>query len=85
MTTLTVAEFKASIEFKKWITGIVHTIHDMYSDGTAFIVIHSDMGKHNITRFFHTGSKLNVSVDHTDLSSEEVFNLLLTQYSNPLD
>lgn len=84
MTTITVEEFKKSVEFKDWITGLVHLIHDMYSDGTSYIVIHSDMGKHTITRFFFTGSKLQTSVDHTNLSSEEVFKILLTEYSNPL-
>lgn len=76
-----------SKEFKDWIHGKVALIHNTYLDKVsyaAFIVIHSDMGKWTITRFFKTGDKIQVSVDYKDISTVEVFELLLSEYSRGL-
>jgi len=81
-------KLKSSEEFKNWVTGRVSLIHNTYHDSgdnyVAYIVLHSDMGKWTITRFFEMGRKIGVSVDHSDISSEEVFKLLLTDYSRGL-
>ena len=80
---------KDSKEFKDWISGKVALIHDLYhddkfGDSPAFIVLHQDMGKWTITRFFEIGGKIQISNDHVDISTEEVFKLLLSRYSRGL-
>jgi hypothetical protein len=79
---------KNSKEFKDWVKGRVALIHNPYYDSkepyAAYIVLHSDMGKWTITRFFEMGNKIQVSNDYVDISTEEVFKLLLTKYSNSL-
>jgi len=81
---------KNSKEFKDWVTGRVALIHNTYYDSKVpyqtYIVIHSDMGKWTITRFWKSIGKdiINVSNDHVDISTEEVFKLLLSDYSRGL-
>ena len=87
---LTEEILKNSKEFKDWVTGRIALIHNVYHDSPVttyktFIVLHSDMGKWTITRFFTIGSKLNVSEDHKDISTEEAFKILLTEYSRGLE
>ena len=41
-------------------------------------------GKWTITRFFEMGGKIQVSVDYQDISTKEVFKLLLSEYSRGL-
>lgn len=79
---------KNSKEFKEWVTGRVALIHNTYYDSkdpyATWIVLHSDMGKWTITRFFEIGGKIQVSNDHVDISTEETFKLLLSDYSRGL-
>lgn len=85
---------KASKEFKDWVTGRVALIHNVYHDSqepyAVYIVIHSDMGKYTITRFWQSPNrkdqldKIYVSNDYVDVSSEEVFTALVTDYSRGL-
>jgi len=79
---------KNSEVFREWVTGKVALIHNTYHDSKdpyyVWIVLHSDMGKWTITRFFEMGDKIQVSNDHVDISSEEVFKLLLSDYSRGL-
>lgn len=81
---------KKSNEFDMWITGRVAIIHDLYDEDSAndqtFIILHSTMGKWTITRFIMTSitkSKNNIYVsnDYVDISTEEAFELLLSEYS----
>ena len=96
MKILTEEILKNSPEFKTWIKGRVSLIHNTYHDSKdpypAYIVIHSsDMGKWNITRFWKSPNrkdqldKIHVSNDHSDISTDEVFKLLLSDYSRGLD
>ena len=86
---LTEEVLKNSEEFKKWITGKVSIIHNTYYDSKeiyySWIVLHSDMGKWTITRFFEMGGKIQVSNDYVDISTEEIFKILLSKYSRGLD
>lgn len=41
-------------------------------------------GNWTITRFFEMGGKIQVSVDYSDIPTEKVFSLLLSQYSRGL-
>ena len=79
---------KNSKEFKDWVTGRVALIHNTNYDSkepyATWIVLHSDMGKWTITRFFEMGGKIQVSNDHIDISTEETFKLLLSDYSRGL-
>ena len=79
---------KASKEFKEWITGRVALIHNCYYDSKepygSYIVLHSDMGLWTITRFFEMNNKIQVSQDQVDISTEECFKLLLSEYSRGL-
>jgi hypothetical protein len=91
MKQLTEERLKESKEFKEWITGIIALIHNVYHDNKdqefkAFIVLHSDMGKWTITRFFTdlSGEKIHVSNDYVDISTIEVFQKLLSEYSRGL-
>lgn len=87
-------ELKNSPEFKTWIGGRVALIHNTYFDSVepyqTYIVLHSDMGKWTITRFWKSPNrkdqlnKIWASVDHRDVSTEEVFKLLLSEYSRGL-
>ena len=81
-------KLKESKEFKEWISGRVALIHNCYYDSKdpygSYIVLHSDMGKWTITRFFEMGNKIQVSVDYSDISTEETFKLLLSEYSRGL-
>jgi hypothetical protein len=85
---LTKETLKISKEFKEWITGKVALTHNVYYDSkepyATYIVLHSDMGKWTITRFFEMGGKIQVSVDYENISTEEVFKLLLNEYSRGL-
>jgi hypothetical protein len=80
---------KSSKEFAEWVTGKVALIHNTYYDSkepyASYIVLHSDMGKWTITRFFEMGGNIHVSNDHVDISTKEVFKLLLTSYSRGLN
>lgn len=86
---LTEEILKNSKEFKEWVTGRVALIHNVYYDSkepyTTWIVLHSDMGKWTITRFFEMGGKIQVSNDHVNISTDETFKLLLSDYSRGLD
>ena len=42
-------------------------------------------GNWTITRFFPNGDKIQVSIDHENISTKEVFRLLLSEYSRGLD
>jgi hypothetical protein len=79
---------KNSKEFKEWVTGRIALIHNTYYDSkepyATYIVLHSDMGKWTITRFFEMGGKIQVSNDYVDISTEETFKLLLSDYSRGL-
>ena len=81
-------------EYKDWVgDNKVALIHNCYYDSkdkyAAFIVVHTDGEGHwTITRFFPTGvhlDKVAVSQDYTDISTEKVFKLLLTEYSRGLE
>lgn len=86
-----------SEEFKDWIgDDKVALIHNTYYDSkipyASFIVIHAsedqqENSKWTITRFFpFIGTeRINVSVDYSDISTEECFKILLTEYSRGLD
>lgn len=85
----TQATLEQSPEFKDWVTGKVSLIHNTYHDSkepyAAWIVLHSDMGKWTITRFFQSrNGKIHVSNDYVNISTEEVFKLLLSKYSRGL-
>lgn len=85
-----------STEFKGWIgKDRVVLIHNTYHDNEditpGYIVIHtSGMGKFSITRFWQSPNrkdqldKIHVSADQRDISAEEVFALLLSDYSSGL-
>ena len=77
-----------SKEFKEWITGKVALIHNTYYDSkephTSYIVIHSNIGNWTITRFFEIGGKILVSNDYVNVSTEEAFKVLLSNYSRGL-
>lgn len=85
---------KNSTEFKEWITGRIALMHNTYFDSKepyqAYIVVHSDMGKWTITRFWKSPNrkdeldKIHVSNDHVEISTEEVFKILLADYSRGL-
>jgi|GEM_PF-7070049 len=85
---------KNSTEFKKWITGRIALMHNTYFDSKepyqTYIVVHSDMGKWTITRFWKSPNrkdeldKIHVSNDHVEISTEEVFKILLSDYSRGL-
>lgn len=85
---------KNSTEFKDWVTGRVALIHNTYFDSVepyqTYIVLHSDMGKWTITRFWRSPNRkdqldrIHVSNDYVDISTEEVFKLLLSKYSRGL-
>ena len=81
-------ELKNSKEFADWVSGRVSLIHNIYYDSKepnqAYIVLHACIRKWTITRFFKMGSKIQVSNDCVDISSEEVFKLLLSRYSRGL-
>ena len=85
---LTEEKLVNSPEFKQWIKGRVSLIHNCYYDAKepygSFIVLTSDLGKFTITRFFEMADKLQVSVDHKDVSTEEMFKILLSEYSRGL-
>lgn len=85
---LTVEDLKNSPQYKEWVTGKMVLIHNTYWDSKepyeAYIVLHMDMGKVTITRFFMGGNKIQVSNDHIDISVEETFEILLSQYSSGL-
>ena len=78
-----------SPEYKQWVTGRVSIIHNTYHDSKepygAYIVLHSNMGKWTITRFFEMAGKIQCSIDYVDISTEETFKLLLTKYSRGLE
>lgn len=42
-------------------------------------------GSWTITRFFLLGDKIQVSVDHSDVKTEDIFKILLSQYSRGLE
>lgn len=92
MGTFTQEKLKDSIQFKEWITDKIALIHNAYwddkSDYAAWIVIqwHEDSGgTYSITRFFeNSNNKIMVSVDHNNLTAEEVFQILLSDYSTGL-
>jgi len=85
---------KNSTEFKEWITGRIALMHNTYFDSKepyqTYIVVHSDMGKWTITRFWKSPNrkdeldKIHVSNDHVEISTEEVFKILLSDYSRGL-
>jgi len=91
---LTLERLKKSDEFNKWVNGRVSLIHEFYTNepesASAFLVIHSDMGKYTLTRFWHSLNrkdqleKIHVSQDSVNVAGDDVFRLLLSQYSNPL-
>ena len=85
---LTEDVLKNSKEFKEWITGRISLIHNTYWDNKenykAYIVLHSDRGKWTITRFFELGGKIQVSNDYVNISTDEVFKVLLSKYSRGL-
>ena len=83
---MTEETLKNSKEFKEWVADdTVVAIHQQYKEPSyqSFIVIHrpKDEGW-TITRFFDgaNGEEILVSVDHRDISAEEVFKILLTKY-----
>lgn len=94
---MTEAILKASKVWKEWIdeTKVVK-LFDMYRNTPddpdayrTFIAVVKDEETDEdtpylITRFFEVGNRIMVSVDHTNLSAEDVFDLLLTQYSGPV-
>jgi hypothetical protein len=95
---LTAQTLVDSKEFKDWIgDDQVRLIHNPYFDSEtlpAFIVVHSDKedgNKFSITRFWQSPNrkdqldKIHVSVDHKSKTVDEVFQLLLSDYSKGLD
>ena len=88
----TINELKSSPEFKSWVKGRVSLIHNIYSEGMpTYIVLHSDMGKWTVTRFWKSPNrkdsldKIHVSQDLVDVSTDEVFAALVTDYSRNLE
>jgi len=84
---MTEQSLRNSKKFKEWVTGRISLIHNIYDDSddySTFIVLHSDMGKWTITRFFKISDSIQVSNDYSDISTEEVFKLLVTKYSRRL-
>ena len=94
LTSFSVEELKNSKEFKDWVTGRVALIHNTYFDSRTpyetYIVLHSDMGKWTITRFWKSPNrkdqldKIHVSNDYVGISTEEAFVKLLSDYSRGL-
>jgi hypothetical protein len=83
---------KESIEFKNHIgDDKIMLIHDPYFESNitpAFIVIHSNKKSRNrftITRFWKRKDNIMVSVDHKNKTAEEVFKILLFDYSRGLE
>ena len=81
-------KLKSSTEFKEWVNGRIALIHNCYYDSKepygSYIVLHSDMGKWTITRFFEMAEKIYVSEDYSNISTEDVFRVLLADYSRGL-
>jgi len=95
---ITEETLKESQSFKDWIgDDKVRLIHNPYFEADvlpAFIVVHSDKeddDKFTITRFWKSPNrkdqldKIHVSVDHKNKTADEVFKLLLSDYSRGLD
>lgn len=92
---LTEEDLKNSKEFKEWITGRVALIHNLYPDSEepfpTYIVIHSDMGKWTFTRFWRSPNrkdqldKIHVGNDYENISTEDAFKILLSDYSRGLN
>lgn len=85
----TTEELIGSIEYKEWVTEPVVLIHNTYHDAVepyqTYIVIQSlGDGLYSITRFFKSGNRIMVSVDHNNVTAENVFSILLTDYSRGL-
>ena len=70
-----------SEKVQKWVTGKVALIQDIYGDGYAFIIIHSDMGKFTITRVF---GNFQISNDYVGISAIEVFEKIFSDYSDKM-
>ena len=86
-------QLKESAEFKEWVTPEnVVLIHNCYYDSKepygSYIVISKEdddnPSLYTITRFFQGGNNINVSVDYQDVTAEEIFPLLLSDYSGGL-
>jgi len=86
-------ELKNSEEFKTSIIGRVALIHNVYYDSEGeplYIVLYSQMGKWTIMRFWKSPNKktelnkIRVKKDYQNISTEEAFKVLLSEYSRGL-
>lgn len=95
MKDLTQEALKESPEFKEMVTGRIVLIHNPYYDhkdniSNCFIVIHSKMGRYTITRFWRSpnlkqnSERIWKNNDYVDITAEEVFKVLLSDYSTGL-
>lgn len=88
---LTEEVLKNSSAFKSLVTGRVSFIHNTYFDNKevrpAYIVVHGDFNKWTITRFWQSPNrkdqldKIHTEIDYVDISTTEVFKVLLSEYS----
>jgi len=80
---LTIKTLEASELYLLWVTARVVLTRNIYRDGNATFIVIQDLGngKYSITRFFETVENMNVSLDHKELTSEEVFKVLTEEYS----
>lgn len=91
METLTKEELKNSPEFKKWVLANVVLIHNIHHGARIpqyeWIVIHSDDGDGlwSITRFFKVKGDIQVVGDHQDVRPEQIFKILLDEYSQGIE
>jgi len=80
---ITIKTLEASELYSLWVTARVVLTRNIYRDGDATFIVIQDLGgsKYSITRFFKMGNDMHVSLDHKELTSEEVFKVLTEEYS----
>ena len=89
MSDFTVDYLKNTTLYKELVNGFVSLIHNVYYDSKGsepvYIVIHSNAGKWTVTRFFRIGGdKLHASNDYVEISTNELMQKLLSNYSRGL-
>lgn len=80
----------ASKEYKDWVKKEPFLIHNVYYDSSEnyavfIVIILNKNDKFDIIRFFEGGNKIQVSCDYQNLSIEETFKKLLSDYSRGLE
>ncbi len=85
---MTKDEILNSDEYRKWVSGDVVTIHELYVSGgdncDALLVITKLDDLFTITRLFVSGKKVQVSIDYPNIAAEKVITVLLDKYTEKL-